>query len=261
MAHGSSVRSLGTVIRAWRRSVLAWPLALCCAACAASSGDVGTRRGSDATKSNTVGTSWTPESDPLNALPASEHCGNGVLGTFAATATFVLFYLMTVFSLSWGTSALGYSRTQFLVLQMVGVVFFGLTIPLSAVLADRHGNRRVIIWATVAIIAFGLVIAPLFGSGTAFGVFVYLALGLALMGLTYGPLGTALAALFPTAVRYTGASLTFNLAGIVGASLAPYAATWLASHYGLAAVGFYLSVAGVITLIALIFVGRVQPSP
>ena len=64
------------------------------------------------------------------------------------------------------------------------------------------------------------------------------------MGLTYGPLGSALAELFPAAVRYTGASLTFNLAGIVGASLAPYAATWLATNHGLPAVGYYLCVAG-----------------
>ena len=64
------------------------------------------------------------------------------------------------------------------------------------------------------------------------------------MGLTYGPLGTALAELFPTEVRYTGASLTFNLAGVVGASLAPYAATWLASTHGLAWVGYYLSCRG-----------------
>ena len=181
-------------------------------------------------------------------------------GTFAAAATFVLFYLMTVFSLSWGTSALGYTRQQFLILQMIGVIAFAVTIPLSAVWADRTGNRRVIIWATLGIIAFGFVLAPLFAAGTQLGVLAYLSLGLGLMGLTYGPLGTALAALFPTAVRYTGASLTFNLAGIVGASLAPYAATALASSYGLPFVGYYLSAAGTITLIALILVGRGQPS-
>jgi metabolite-proton symporter len=183
-----------------------------------------------------------------------------LFGTFAATATFVLFYLMTVFSLSWGTSALGYSRPQFLILQMIGVVFFALTIPLSALWADRSGNRRVIIWATLGIIAFGFVLAPLFAAGSQLGVLAYLSLGLGLMGLTYGPLGTALAALFPTAVRYTGASLTFNLAGIVGASLAPYAATALATNYGLPFVGYYLSGAGLITLIALLLVGRGQPS-
>lgn len=182
----------------------------------------------------------------------AEHSRPLLLGTFAATATFVVFYLMTVFSLSWGTTALGYSREEFLILQMIGVLFFALTIPLSAVIADRHGSRPMLIAATLGIIVFGLVLPALFGSGTRLGVLTYLAVGLALMGLTYGPLGTALAELFPTAVRYTGASLTFNLAGIVGASLAPYIATWLAEHYGLAYVGYYLSGAGLLTLIALL---------
>ena len=93
---------------------------------------------------------------------------------------------------------------------------------------------------------------PLFGSGSQASVLVFLSLGLALMGLTYGPLGTALSELFPTAVRYTGASLTFNLAGITGGSLAPYIASWLAGRYGLASVGYYLSAAGLLTLIALL---------
>lgn len=177
-----------------------------------------------------------------------------ILGTFAATVTFVLFYLMTVFSLSWGTTALGFARPHFLVLQMVGVLFFAVTIPLSALAADRIGRLEVLIGATIAICAFGLVVAPLFGSGSTLGVLTYLCLGLGLMGLTYGPLGTALAELFATSVRYTGASLTFNLAGIVGASLAPYLATWLAQQYGLAAVGYYLSGAAFVTLIAWIWI-------
>jgi len=74
------------------------------------------------------------------------------------------------------------------------------------------------------------------------------------MGLTYGPLGTALAEIFPTSVRYTGASLSFTLAGILGASLAPYTATWLAGTYGLEFVGYYLSAAAVLTFVALLFV-------
>ncbi len=176
-----------------------------------------------------------------------------ILGTFAATATFVVFYLMTVFSLSWGTTALGYARSQFLVMQMIGVLFFAAAIPVSALAADRWGRLEVLISATAGIIAFGLILAPLFGSGTA-GVLAFLCLGLAMMGLTYGPLGTALAELFATPVRYTGASLTFNLAGIVGASLAPYVATSLARTYGLASVGYYLSGAGLVTLVALLWI-------
>jgi metabolite-proton symporter len=183
-----------------------------------------------------------------------EHPRALLLGTFAATATFVLFYLMTVFSLSWGTSALGYPRAGFLVLQMIGVLFFAITIPISAVIADRKGRTGMLLAATAGIIAFGLVFAPLFGSGTVVGILVFLCLGLSLMGLTYGPLGTALAELFPTPVRYTGASLTFNLAGILGASLAPSVATSLAQNYGLAYVGYYLCAAGSLTLIALLLI-------
>jgi len=178
------------------------------------------------------------------------HPGALVIGALVSLATFVLFYLMTVFALSWGTSALGYSREKFLVMQLLGIVLFGLTIPLSAVLAER-GRRRTLLWVTSAIGVFGLVMAPMFLAGT-FGAVMTMAVGLSLMGLTYGPLGTVLSELFPTSVRYTGSSLTFNFAGIFGASLAPYIATWLAKTYGLRYVGYYLSAAAVLTLIALL---------
>ncbi|WP_426192268.1 MFS transporter [Massilia sp. DWR3-1-1] len=185
-----------------------------------------------------------------------DHTRALVLGTLIALATFVLFYLMTVFTLSWGTSKLGFSRKEFLELQLFAVLFFGLTIPFSAVLADRKGRRETMIWVSGAIAVFGLVLAPLFGSGSTVQVALFLALGLGLMGMTYGPLGTLLSELFPAEVRYTGASLTFNLAGILGASLAPYAATWLATNYGLPYVGYYLSVAAVISLVALLLTKR-----
>ncbi len=188
-----------------------------------------------------------------------QHPGKLILGTFAAAATFVIFYLMTVFTLSWGTTALGYSRQEFLILQMIGVLFFALTIPVSAVIADKRGRGAMLIAATLGIIVFGLTFEPFFGAAGAISVAAFLSVGLGLMGLTYGPLGTALSELFPTAVRYTGSSLTFNLAGIVGASLAPYAATWLATRYGLAYVGYYLSAAGVITLVALLLMRRYEP--
>jgi fucose permease len=71
------------------------------------------------------------------------------------------------------------------------------------------------------------------------------------MGLMFGSLSTTLARMFPTHVRYTGASLAFNLAGIVGASMAPYLAVWLASQYGLRSVGYYLSVAAALSLLGL----------
>jgi MFS family permease len=177
-----------------------------------------------------------------------------ILGTLASTAIFLHFYLMTVFSLSWATTALKIPRTQFLVLQMIGVLFFAATIPLSAVVADRRTRRGILVTATLAVMGFGFIMGPLFGSGTLFGVLAFLCLGFGVVGFSYGPLGTLLAELFPTAVRYTGASLTFNLAGILGASLAPAIATYLATHFGLAYVGYYLAGVGLVTLVALLLI-------
>ncbi|ACX96857.1 MFS transporter [Halothiobacillus neapolitanus] len=177
-----------------------------------------------------------------------------IAGTVIALATFVTFYLMTVFALTYGTAknGLGYSRETFLFAQLFAVLFFAITIPVSSLIADRFGRRLTLIVITIAIFLFGFALAPLFGSGNLTGVVVFLVLGLGLMGLTYGPLGTLLSELFPTAVRYTGTSMAFNLSGIFGASLAPYAATWLASHYGLNYVGYYLSAAAALTLLGLL---------
>ncbi|GAA0518057.1 MFS transporter [Saccharopolyspora thermophila] len=177
-----------------------------------------------------------------------------VLGTLIMLATYVLFYLMTVFSLAHGTAknGLGFERSQFLVMLLVGVVFFGLTIPLAGWLADRYGRRPTLITTTMAIIVFGLLLGPWFGAGSMLSTVSFLVVGLALMGMTFGPMGAMLPELFPTAVRYTGASVSYNLASLLGASVAPYIATWLASAYGLGWVGGYLAVVGVVTLLALL---------
>ena len=179
-----------------------------------------------------------------------------ILGTLLATSTFVLFYLMTVFSQGWATTALKILRTDFLLAQLFSVLFFGLTVPLSALLADRYGGRLLLIWVSAAIALFGFLFAPMFGSGAIGMITAFLSLGMGLMGMIYGPIGTVLSELFPTEVRYTGVSLTFNLAGILGASLAPYIAMWLAKNYALGFVGYYLSAAALLSLLALLLVGR-----
>ncbi|MEO7597990.1 MAG: MFS transporter [Opitutus sp.] len=186
---------------------------------------------------------------PLIAV-MRDHARPLVLGTIIAVATFVLFYLLTVFCLSWGTSRLGYTRDHFLLIQMLGVLFFAAAIPCSALTADRYGRRITLMVITAAIVVFGVALGPLFTTGLA-GVVAVNILGFGLMGLTYGPLGTVLSEMFPTSVRYTGSSLAFNLAGIFGASLAPYLATSLATRYGLAAVGYYLAGAALLTFVAL----------
>ena len=180
------------------------------------------------------------------------HTREVIAGVLTCFATFVLFYLMTVFALSWGTTALHYDRSSFLVMQLIGVLFFAVTIPISAWLAER-GRRPVMFGVTALIGMFGLLLAPLFAGGLP-GALTMMIIGLALMGITYGPLGTVVSELFPTEVRYTGSSLAFSTAGILGASLAPYIATSLATRFGLAFVGYYLTASAGITFLGLLLI-------
>lgn len=192
---------------------------------------------------------------PIGTL-LSKHLGATIIGTFIMLATYTLFYIMTVYSMSYGTApapaGLGFSRNSFLWMLMVAVIGFGITIPVAGILADRFGRRRTMITITLLIIAFAFLFPMMLGSGSPWLVMLFLIAGLSIMGLTFGPMGALLPELFPTEVRYTGASFSYNLSSILGASVAPYIATWLNSHYGLSAVGLYLAAMAVLTLLALI---------
>src|SRR6185437_15662725 len=100
--------------------------------------------------------------------------------------------------------------------------------------------------------ASGFTMAPLVGSGSPALITLFLTLELFLMGITFAPMGALLPELFPTAVRYTGAGVSYNLGGILGASIAPYIAQMLAARGGLAWVGGYVSLAAAVSLVAVI---------
>ncbi|WP_460774715.1 MFS transporter [Microbacterium sp. GXF7504] len=206
-----------------------------------------------------------------------------ILGTFIMLATYVLFYLMTSFTLSYGTKAttegaqaaaeaagdafdaatyvpgLGFAYTDFVIMQIIGVVFFGIFTLLSGPIADRIGRRKLLIWVTVAIIVFGLTFNlfllpyadPKFTGALSQA---FLILGFMLMGATFGPMGAILPELFPTNVRYTGSAIAYNVSSILGAALAPIIAValWAAAGGEPWLVGVYLSGAAVLTLVSLL---------
>jgi metabolite-proton symporter len=174
------------------------------------------------------------------------------IGTFIGIATFGLFYLMTVFLAGWSIQHLGLTEDDFLIIQLYSIFFFAFMIPISAAYADKFNPRMIMILASFLIILFGLFISDILDYPN-YGVLVCLSIGMLLMGFTYGPLGTTLSNLFPTKVRYTGSSLSFNLAGILGASFAPFIAMWLASQYGLSFVGYYLAFLAFLSLVASYF--------
>ncbi|QVG65012.1 MHS family MFS transporter [Curtobacterium flaccumfaciens pv. flaccumfaciens] len=190
-----------------------------------------------------------------------------IVGTFGMVATYVLFYFLTTFTLQYGTTGtensalvpkigLGYTRGEFLTLLMIGVVFFGIFTPIAGLLADKFGRRKTLIPTTIGIALFGLTFQFWFAASSGpITVVTFLIVGLSMMGLTFGPMGALLPELFPTNVRYTGSAIAYNVASILGASLAPTIALALWKPDGdIFLVGLYLTIAAVVTLVALFFV-------
>ena len=203
-----------------------------------------------------------------------------ILGTFIMLATYVLFYLMTTFTLTYGTRAssldaakaaaekagkpmteaaaaafvpgLGFTRNDFLWMLIAGVVFFGIFTLVSGPLAEKYGRRKMLLTVTAGIFVFGLLFVPLFSGGFA-GTMALLIIGFSLMGLTFGPMGAILPELFPTNVRYTGSAISYNVSSILGAAVAPFVAVWLweMAKGSPVLVGVYLTVMSVLTLFAL----------
>ena len=209
----------------------------------------------------------TREAGLVRKLPLAtvfrNHWKQLILGTFFMLATYVLFYLMTTFSLSYGRTAedaavpgLGYEYTTFVLMMIFGGLFFAAFTLISGPLADRYGRRATLIAVTAGILVFGLVWVPLIGLGTV-GVVLWLVFGFTLMGMTFGPMGALLPELFPTSMRYTGSGISYNVSSILGAAVAPFIAValWEAGDGSPWLVGLYLSAMAVLTLVALL-IGR-----
>ena len=192
-----------------------------------------------------------PPKVPLGELMRG-HWREVLGGTFAAIVCFASFYLATAFALGYVTTTLGMPREQFLGLQLFAILFLAAGIVVAGFAADRYGAARVLMAGCASTMAVALLIVPMLGSGEPFRIGVFLSLALFTMGLTYGPLGAWLPGLFPARVRYSGASVAFNVAGILGGGLAPVLAQRLANTAGLGAVGIYLAVCAALRLVGLV---------
>jgi MFS family permease len=180
------------------------------------------------------------------------HLKETISGTFAVVACFALFYLTTAFALGYGVTTLGYDRQTFLSVLLIAILFMAGSIVWAGYWADATTPRRVLMTGSGLTILIGAALAPMLGSGSLLVVGAFLSLALLVMGFVYGPLGAWLPSLFPARVRYTGASIAFNVGGIIGGGLAPVIAQALANRGGLKLVGLYLATAGLVSLLALL---------
>ncbi|APE14118.1 MFS transporter [Mycolicibacterium pallens] len=184
-----------------------------------------------------------------------------IIGTFVMLATYTLFYVVTTWVLSYGTGkrppsgyGLGFNYIDFLQWQLIAVLFFAAMLPVSGALADRFGRRATLLVVTAGIVVYGVLFAPLLAAAahSPYMMLVFLIIGMTLMGLTFAPMSAVLPELFPTNVRYTGSGIAYNAASILGAAVAPFLATWLATRYGVGWVGIYLAAAALLTFVALL---------
>lgn len=181
-----------------------------------------------------------------------------LLGALAMVVCYALFYISTVFSLSYGTATLKIPREQFLAMLCVAVLFMAAATPFAAWAGDRYGRRPILMAASSAALLSGFLLAPMLEGGSIPLITAFLSLELFLMGAAFAPMGALLPELFPAGVRYTGAGAAYNLGGILGASFAPYIAQKLVAYGGLPWVGGYISVAAAISLGAVILMSETR---
>lgn len=174
--------------------------------------------------------------------------------TLACVAFFVFFYVGTAFSLGYATTGLHFSLTKALEHMLVAILGLALGIYVAGTSADRFGAKRVMQMGGLLGVPAGFVYAIYFATGDSVPVILSLGFLLFVMGLTYGTAGGWLPSLFPARVRYTGTSIAFNAAGVFGGAVAPLGAQWLVTHYSLNAVGWYLAISSLLSLVALLLV-------
>ncbi|MES2035911.1 MAG: MFS transporter, partial [Pseudomonadota bacterium] len=191
-----------------------------------------------------------PPTVPLGEVLKS-HWREVLGGTFGVVACFCIYYLATAFALGYGVGQLGVSREAFLGVQLVAILFMAGGIVWAGYWSDATTPRRVLMIGCILAVAAGFLLAPMIGSGSLWLIGGFLSIALLLMGFVYGPLGAWLPGLFPARVRYTGASLAFNIGGVIGGGLTPLIAQALVQRGGLSSVGLYLSAAAALSLVAL----------
>lgn len=198
-----------------------------------------------------------PPMVPLGEL-FSRHWRATLGGTFGVVACFCIYYIATAFALGYGTTTLAIARETFLQVQLVAILFMAGGIVVAGVWSDATSPRLVLLVGCALSVGAGFLMAPMMAGADLLLVGAFLSLLLLLMGFVYGPLGAWLPGLFPARVRYTGASVAFNVGGVIGGGFTPIAAQMLAQQGGLPLVGVYLSVAAGLSLVALVLLRR-QP--
>lgn len=133
----------------------------------------------------------------------------------------VTFYVFNILVLVYGTTQLNVDRQILLMAVLLGAASQAITIPIWGYFTDSVGRRPILIIGAIGAAIWGFAFFPLLGSGSTFLIFLAPMIGNVFIAAMWGPLASYVPELFPTKVRYTGAGVGFQTAGIFGGALAP----------------------------------------
>jgi metabolite-proton symporter len=178
-----------------------------------------------------------------------------LLGAGLRVGENISYYILTAFSLTFLVEISAESRALALNALLIGAAVQFFAIPLFAALSDRIGRRPVYAFGGLGLAAWSFALFPLLASGNDMLIVLALVVGLVLHGAMYGPQAAMIAELFPTRIRYSGASIAYQLTAIFAGSLAPIVALWLYRKYDSALpvaiyVGAACAISGVTALLA-----------
>ena len=173
-------------------------------------------------------------------------------------ATDITFNVINVFMLAYGTQQLGLSKSLFLNAIIVGCAVELVTLPLFGKLSDRIGRRAVYLIGAVFVAIYGFLFFQLVETRDPLYIVLAYIGGIALsQASVYGVQSTWFAELFGTRVRYTGASLPYQIAGIITSGPAPLISAWLFATYKTTwPIAGYIAVTAVLSLVCAYFLAE-----
>jgi len=177
-----------------------------------------------------------------------------VLGAGAFLSVQVCFYIFVAWIVAYGSNdaGLGLPRDDMLLAVLIGSMVQIPALFLASAYSDINGRKGVYIAGAVLLGIWAFAVFPLAQTGSFLWICVAIAVGQVFLSMMYGPQAAFLAELFSTHVRYSGASLGYQLGAIVGGAFAPTIATFLWSEFGVVWVSAYMALASALTVISVL---------
>ena len=163
----------------------------------------------------------------------------------------VTFYILIAFLLAYGVETTDLNRDDLLMAVLIGSAIMVPTQFYFSAYSDRNGRKGIFMAGAALTAVWAFAIFPLMASGSFILAVLAIAVGLTFLGMMYGPQAAFFAELFSTEVRYSGASLGYQLGAIIGGSFAPIIATLLWKNYDIFWVSVYIAFASTLSLISV----------